>query len=70
MEPRPSLGIVMDSMRVLAPCPFTDADVTALRSMAAHERREHGEAIDDAYTLDSIADRIQSLLPPLPPRIT
>lgn len=51
-----------ESLKVLAPAPFTDADVVALRSMAAAERRENGDAIDDAHILDSLADRIEAML--------
>jgi hypothetical protein len=55
-------SVAWDSMKVLAPCPFTRADVVALRAIADGERTRNGPDIEDAYELDSIAARIEGML--------
>ena len=44
-------------LKVLAPCPFTEADVEALRAMKRAAPEEEDEAV-----LESIADRISGML--------
>lgn len=50
----------MDSMKVLAPCPFTEADVDVLRFIAGE--RFPSNTTDNGLVIRSIADRIAGML--------
>lgn len=52
----------MRDFRVLAPCPFTEADVAFLRLIAKVEERECGVGGGDSVVAFSLADRIEAML--------
>lgn len=54
--------VAWNDVRVLTPCPFTNADVEALRAAVRQERAANGPDIADAYDLESIAERIAGML--------